>query len=57
VTQVFDNSDAAIESDVVFGVTPPLSGEYRRGADGMLCLDYEFVMQPGARRIPRAPIP
>lgn len=57
VTQVFDNADAAIESDVVFGVTPPLSGEFRRGPDGMLHLDYEFVMQPGTRRIPQAPIP
>lgn len=57
VTQVFDNSDDAIESDVVFGVTPPLSGEYRRDADGTLRLDYEFVMRPGVRRIPHAPIP
>ena len=57
VTQVFDNADDAIESDVVFGVTPPLSGQYRRGPDGQLRLDYEFVMHPGTRHIPRAPIP
>jgi len=57
VTQVFDNADDAIESDVVFGVTPALSGEYRRGPDGMLRLEYEFVLKPGTRRIPRAPIP
>ncbi len=57
VTQVFDNADAAIESDVVFGVTPPLSGRFERGPDGALHLDYEFVMQPGKRRIPRPPLP
>jgi catechol 1,2-dioxygenase len=57
VTQVFDNTDAAIESDVVFGVTPPLSGHFEHGPDGVLRLEYEFVMQPGTRRIPRPPLP
>ena len=57
VTQVFDNADDAIESDVVFGVTPALAGRFERGADGMLRLDYEFVLQPGTRRIPRPPLP
>ncbi len=31
VTQVFDNTDDVIESDVVFGVTPSLSGDFKRG--------------------------
>jgi catechol 1,2-dioxygenase len=57
ITQVFDNADAAIESDVVFGVTPPLAGRFERGADGSLRLAFDFVMQPGTRRIPRAPLP
>jgi catechol 1,2-dioxygenase len=57
VTQVFDNADDAIESDVVFGVTPALAGRFERGQDGALRLDYEFVMHPGTRRIPRPPLP
>jgi len=56
VTQVFDNADGAIESDVVFGVTPSLAGRFERAPDGGLRLDYDFVMQPGTRRIPRPPI-
>lgn len=57
VTQVFDNADDAIESDVVFGVTPALSGDFRRQPDGSYRLEYDFVMQPGTSRVPRAPIP
>jgi catechol 1,2-dioxygenase len=57
VTQVFDNADDAIESDVVFGVTPALAGRFERGEDGMLRLDHEFALQRGARRIPRPPLP
>jgi catechol 1,2-dioxygenase len=56
VTQVFDNEDGSIESDVVFGVTPSLAGRFER-RDGSLRLDYDFVMQPGTRRIPRPPLP
>jgi len=57
VTQVFDNADNAIASDVVFGVTPALSGRFERQGDGTWRLDYRFVMQPGERRIPKPPIP
>lgn len=57
VTQVFDSSDAAIESDVVFGVTPRLAGEFRAEPDGTRRLEYDFVLQPGTRRIPRPPLP
>jgi len=57
VTQVFDNEDGSIESDVVFGVTPSLAGRFERRANGSLHLDYDFVMQPGTRRIPRPPLP
>ena len=57
VTQVFADDDPTIGSDVVFGVTPGLSGHFERKPDGLWKLDYEFVMQPGKRRIPKAPIP
>jgi len=57
VTQVFDNADGGIESDVVFGVTPALAARFERGPDGMLSLEYDFVLRRGTRRIPAAPIP
>jgi catechol 1,2-dioxygenase len=57
VTQVFANDDDCIASDVVFGVTPSLSGDFARRPDGGYRLDYRFVMQAGTRRIPRPPIP
>jgi catechol 1,2-dioxygenase len=57
VTQVFPNDDDCLESDVVFGATPALSGNFEPQADGSARLDYVFVMQPGTRRIPRAPLP
>ena len=57
ITPVFDNADDAIESDVVFGVTPALSGDFKRQPDGGYLLEYDFVMQPGTSRVPRAPIP
>ena len=57
VTQVFDNADEAIASDVVFGVTPALAGEFRPEPDGTFLLEYTFVMQPGDSRLPRPPIP
>ncbi|HEX3061789.1 MAG TPA: dioxygenase [Usitatibacter sp.] len=57
VTQVFADDDETIGSDVVFGVTPGLSGRFERAGDGHWKLEYTFVMQPGTRRIPRAPIP
>ena len=57
VTQVFANNDDAIAADVVFGVTPSLSGNFERQADGGVRLEYAFVMQPGTKRIPKAPLP
>jgi catechol 1,2-dioxygenase len=57
VTQVFANDDDCIASDVVFGVTPALSGDFARQPDGRYRLDYRFVMQAGTRRIPRPPLP
>ena len=57
ITQVFANDDECIASDVVFGVTPALSGDFRREAGGTWRLDYDFVLHPGTRRIPRPPLP
>jgi catechol 1,2-dioxygenase len=57
VTQVFPNDDGSIAADVVFGVTDALSGNFERQPDGSMRLEYDFVMRPGTRRIPRAPIP
>lgn len=57
VTQVFDNADEAIESDVVFGVTRALAGDFRAQPDATFLLEYDFVMQPGESRVPRPPIP
>jgi catechol 1,2-dioxygenase len=57
VTQVFANDDNCIAADVVFGVTAALSGDFERLPDGTARLEFDFVMQPGKRRVPRAPIP
>ena len=57
ITQVFANDDDCIAADVVFGVTPALSGNFRRDEKGVWRLDYDFVMQPGTRRIPKPPLP
>jgi catechol 1,2-dioxygenase len=57
ITQVFDNADNCIAADVVFGVTPALSGDFRKQPDGSFRLDYRFVLQPGERRIPKPPLP
>jgi catechol 1,2-dioxygenase len=57
ITQVFANDDDCIASDVVFGVTPALSGNFERRSDGTCHLAYEFVMRRGERRIPKPPLP
>lgn len=65
VTQVFVDHDEHLESDVVFGVTRQLVGDYRLGegpspdgdATGVWYrLDYEFVMAPGQATLPKPPI-
>jgi catechol 1,2-dioxygenase len=57
ITQVFANDDDCIAADVVFGVTPALSGHFERDGKGGWRLQYDFVMQPGTRRIPKPPLP
>jgi hypothetical protein len=61
------DDDELLESDVVFGVTRALIGNYRRHDRGetppapdvqapWYTLRYDFVMQPGEARRPLPPI-
>jgi protocatechuate 3,4-dioxygenase beta subunit len=66
ITQVFVDGDERLESDVVFGVTRTLVGEYRRHdhgdppAEGIRApwytLSYRFVMEAGEAILPKPPI-
>jgi catechol 1,2-dioxygenase len=66
VSQVYVDDDPYLETDVQFGVTRRLIGEYVRhdeepapdpGVDGpWYSLEYTFVMEPGESRLPAAPI-
>jgi protocatechuate 3,4-dioxygenase beta subunit len=65
ITQVFVDDDPNLESDVVFGVTRRLIGDYRR-EDGKApapdvkgewySLSYTFHMEPGNAALPTPPI-
>ncbi len=66
ISQVFDPSDPHIASDVQFGVTAALTGDFvlhhephpsEAEADGpWFSLDYTYVMEPGEAVLPRPPI-
>ncbi len=65
ITQVFVQGDPYLESDVVFGVTRPLVGDYRLRGDAppapdisgdWYSLEHEFVMEPGEAVLPAPPI-
>jgi catechol 1,2-dioxygenase len=65
ITQVFVDDDAHLESDVVFGVTQALIGDFRKGkgpapaadvAGEWFSLAYTFVMEPGEAVLPQPPI-
>jgi protocatechuate 3,4-dioxygenase beta subunit len=66
VTQVFVDDDEHLESDVVFGVTRTLVGDYRRHDEGTppapgvrapwYTLNYRFVMENGEAILPKPPI-
>ena len=67
ITQVFVDHDEHLESDVVFGVTRALVGDYRRHdqeevppAPGVhapwYTLNYRFVMEAGEAVLPKPPI-
>jgi catechol 1,2-dioxygenase len=66
ISQVYVNDDPYLDSDVQYGVTRTLVGDYRRHesdrapADDVegpwYSLDYTFIMEPGEARLPRPPI-
>jgi len=68
ITQIFVDDDERLETDVVFGVTRALIGDYRRHdeaptdatdrdvAPPWYSLDYAFVMEPGEAKLPVPPI-
>lgn len=66
ISQVYVNDDENLDSDVQFGVTRALIGNYVRHDDGpapapdlqgpWYSLDYTFVMEDGDSRLPKAPI-
>jgi len=65
ISQIYVNDDDKLETDVQFGVTRALVGDYVRH-DGAApaadvkgewySLDQTFVMEPGKSRLPKAPI-
>jgi hydroxyquinol 1,2-dioxygenase len=66
ISQVYVNDDERLDSDVQFGVTRALIGNYVRHDNGSApapdvdppwySLDYTFPMEPGEARLPRPPI-
>jgi catechol 1,2-dioxygenase len=66
ISQVYDPADPHIETDVQFGVTRALMGDYvrhdepRRGDPSATTpwysLDYTYIMEPGEAVLPRPPI-
>jgi catechol 1,2-dioxygenase len=66
ITQVFVDDDQYLESDVVFGVTRHLVGNYETHDTGeppaadvsapWYTLDYTLVMEPGEAKLPKPPI-
>lgn len=65
ITQIFVDDDEHLESDVVFGVTRHLIGDFSRGAGDPPAADvtgpwyrlaYEFVMERGEATLPTPPI-
>ena len=66
ISQVYVNDDPNLETDVQFGVTETLIGNYVRHDSGTppapdvtapwYTLDYTFVVEPGEARLPRPPV-
>jgi catechol 1,2-dioxygenase len=66
ISQVYVQDDPHLQSDVQFGVTRRLVGNYVRHESGRApapdvsgpwySLDYTFVMEPGESRLPKPPI-
>jgi len=66
ISQVYVNDDPVLDTDVQFGVTRALIGNYVRHENGpapapdvegpWYSLDYTFKMEPGEAKLPRPPI-
>ncbi len=66
ISQVYDPSDQHIDTDVQFGVTKALLGDFvrhdephptdRSAASPWYSLDYTYTMEPGATVLPKPPI-
>ena len=65
ITQIFVDDDKHLESDVVFGVTRALIGDFRKGEGPApapdvtaewFSLSYTFTMEPGESVLPHPPI-
>ena len=66
ITQVFVDDDEYLNSDVVFGVTRALVGNFQKHESGKapaedvtgpwFTLDYRLVMEPGTAQLPQPPI-
>ena len=58
ISQVYAHDDENLESDPTFGVTRRLIGNYTLAADGKSAtLQYDFTLEPGEMKFPKAPIP
>ena len=58
ISQVYADDDENLESDPTFGVTRRLIGNYALAADGnSATLQYDFTLEPGEMKFPKAPIP
>ncbi len=58
ISQVYADDDENLESDPTFGVTRRLIGNYALAADGSSAtLQYDFALEPGEMKFPKAPIP
>ena len=64
-SQVYSNDDPYLDTDSQFGVTKALIGHYQLREDAppaadvqgpWYSLEHSFVLEPGERRLPRAPI-
>ena len=65
ISQIYDPTDDKLETDVQFGVTKALIGDFTRhdgpgpvpGVKGAwYSLDQTFAMEPGVSRLPKPPI-
>jgi catechol 1,2-dioxygenase len=56
VTQIFVKGDARIADDVVFTASENMVGDFRKEGDHFR-LTYDFPLQPGVSKMPKAPIP